>query len=244
MGYTACSSPLLWRRIFLPMKWKSWILAKAEMALKRASTPLFYKELAWRAILFVQTCGRSNPISFALRPYAMHKRLKASIGLGIALLVIFTALWGPLPTNAGSIGGQIELVVQPEGEISLVTDEAVVVPLNNYRISQKYWFLHAGLDMAALTGEEIRPVMAGRVVKAEKSWYGYGNMVIVAHNAEYESLYGHMSKILVKEGQEVDTNTVLGLVGSTGHSTGPHLHLEIRENGKTVNPAVILGIKP
>ncbi|TSC85273.1 MAG: peptidase M23 [Microgenomates group bacterium Gr01-1014_16] len=217
------------------------MLGWAERVINRARTPLPLKELAWRLIRLVQMCGRSNLVSFALRPLAMHRRLQTGLGMALAVLVVFGAVWDPLPSAASDTGGMMELVVMPEGEVSLVTDESVQVPLEDYRMTQKFWFLHAGLDMATLTGAPIRPVMAGRVIKAERD-AGYGNHVIVEHNGGYESLYAHMSKIGVSVDQQVSMDTILGEVGSTGHSTGPHLHLEIREGGKLVNPGAILGI--
>jgi murein DD-endopeptidase MepM/ murein hydrolase activator NlpD len=68
-------------------------------------------------------------------------------------------------------------------------------------------------------------------------------MIVVSHGPEFESLYAHLSKINVFVGQEVNTGTIIGLSGSTGRSTGPHLHLEIHQDGKLINPALILGVK-
>lgn len=221
---------------------RKWILEWAERAINRARTPLPFKELAWRLIRFVQMCGRSNLVSFALRPLAMYHRLRTGLGIALATLVVFGAVWGPLPSAAADTGGKLELVVMPEGDVTPVTDESVQIPLHEYRLTQKFWFLHAGLDMATLTGTPIRPVMTGSVIKVERD-AGYGNYVIVEHNGGYESLYSHLSEISVSVGQHVSMDTVLGKVGSTGRSTGPHLHLEIREEGRVVNPAPILGVK-
>lgn len=220
---------------------KKRILDWAERAINRARTPLPLKELAWRLIRFVQMCGRSNPVSFALRPLTTHKKLKTGVGLALAGLVMAGTVWAPLPSAASDTGGKLELVVMPEGEVSLATDESVQVPVDDYRLTQKYWWLHGGVDMAALTGTPVRPLMAGRVIVAERV-SGYGKHVIVEHEGGYQSLYAHLSEISVSVDQRVSLETVLGEVGSTGRSTGPHLHLEIREEGKPVNPAAILGI--
>ena len=222
--------------------WKSWIFSKAVPALKKQATPLPLKELAFRAVRFAAACGRSHPISFALRPIAASKRLRTVTGLLVAGMALFLAGYGPLPAGAGDWGGQVSLTVASDGEVPLSTKPGVRLPLRTVEISQKFWLLHPGLDMRAPMGEPIRPIMAGRVKMAEKSWFGYGNMVIVTHSGEYESLYGHLSKISVTKGQEVGQDTIIGDVGSTGRSTGPHLHLEIHENGKSINPALILGI--
>ncbi len=223
--------------------WKQHVLSRAEGVLYKQATPLPVKEVAWKAISFATKCGRSNPISYALRPVAANPRLRTSVGVYIAVLAIMTAFLHPLPSQAGNVGGVPTVIAAPEGEVTLTTHEGTRVPLKNFAISQRYWVLHPGLDMSSRLGEPVRPIMAGIVVKAEKSWFGYGNLVVVAHGAEYESWYAHLSKMNVTEGQEVNQETIVGEVGSTGRSTGPHLHLEVHENGVPVNPAEVLGIK-
>jgi murein DD-endopeptidase MepM/ murein hydrolase activator NlpD len=224
------------------MDWTHKVLKRAERWLGHPTSPLPVKELAWRVINWVIKCGASNPISFALRPIAMSSKLRMAVGINLAVLAVSIGFLGPLPTMADNSGGQLSLItLQPE--ISLSTPTAVQLPLVSFYVSQGFWTWHSGVDMATDSGEPIRPIMTGVVTKVEKNWFGYGNMVIVKHNHEYESLYAHMSKILVTEGQEVFFDTVLGLVGTTGRSTGPHLHLEIYENGKIINPAPILGFE-
>ena len=93
---------------------------------------------------------------------------------------------------------------------------------------------HEGIDIAAPTGRPIGAAAAGTVIVA--GWGGgYGNLVVVSHGS-ISTAYGHMSRISVSNGQQVGRGTVLGAVGSTGHSTGPHLHFEIRVNGSPQNP--------
>lgn len=95
--------------------------------------------------------------------------------------------------------------------------------------------MHAGIDFRAPTGTEIRSTGAGKVVTASFSG-GYGNMVEIDHGLGLSTRYGHMSRILVSEGDTVETGQILGLAGSTGRSTGPHLHYEVRRNGDPVDP--------
>ncbi|MGC4407386.1 M23 family metallopeptidase [Rhizobium rosettiformans] len=95
--------------------------------------------------------------------------------------------------------------------------------------------MHAGIDFRAPTGTEIRSTGAGKVVTATFSG-GYGNMVEIDHGLGLSTRYGHMSRILVSEGDTVETGQILGLAGSTGRSTGPHLHYEVRRNGAPVDP--------
>lgn len=226
--------------------WKSVIFARGETVLK-GKFPTAIKELAWQALRFAAACGRSNPLSFALRPVAAHPWLKSVIGGVLVCLVITVAIGDPVSVPAmgeENRGGPVILATAlAEAEMDPETREAVKIPLDNYHLSQGYWILHSGIDLSARSGEPIRPVMNGKVVKTEKNWYGYGNLVVVTHGREYESWYAHLSKITVQEGQEIDTNTILGEVGSTGRSTGPHLHLEIRENGIPINPGTILRMK-
>ena len=94
---------------------------------------------------------------------------------------------------------------------------------------------HTGLDISTSRGTGIRPIANGTVVFA--SYKGsYGNLVIIDHGNGVQSYYAHCNAIYVSNGQAVDTNSVIAAVGSTGNSTGPHLHLEIRINGVPVNP--------
>lgn len=96
---------------------------------------------------------------------------------------------------------------------------------------------HDGYDLAAPRGTPIHAAKAGRVVFAGIKG-GYGNAVILAHALGWSTLYGHASKLLVKPGQRVKAGQVIAYVGSTGHSTGPHLHYELRRYGVAVDPAV------
>lgn len=107
-------------------------------------------------------------------------------------------------------------------------------------ISTKYSFWHPGIDIPNPFGAPVKPTAPGIVTEIEKGWFGYGNEVVITHSADYVSRYAHLSKINVKIGDKVDINSVLGNVGSTGHSTGNHLHFEIYSNGRAVNPLNVL----
>lgn len=94
---------------------------------------------------------------------------------------------------------------------------------------------HSGIDFKALTGTVVKPTAHGRVVKA--GWQGgYGKMVEIDHGNGTTTRYAHLSRVLVNRGQVVSIDTSIGKVGTTGRSTGPHLHYEIRKNGKAINP--------
>jgi murein DD-endopeptidase MepM/ murein hydrolase activator NlpD len=95
--------------------------------------------------------------------------------------------------------------------------------------------MHTGLDFRAETGSPVVTAGAGRVVTAEYNG-GYGNMVEVDHGHGLTTRYAHLSQILVSEGQQVGAGALVGRVGSTGRSTGPHLHYETRMDGEAVDP--------
>lgn len=95
---------------------------------------------------------------------------------------------------------------------------------------------HQGLDIAAPTGTTVTAAAAGTVIMAQ--WYGgYGNYILIDHGGGYSTGYGHLSAIYVSNGQAVKRGQAIGAVGSTGASTGPHLHFEVRIDGKPVDPA-------
>ena len=97
--------------------------------------------------------------------------------------------------------------------------------------------MHKGLDFAASTGTPIYATGDGSVKVSEFN-SGYGNMVVLKHGNGYESLYAHMSRSKVRNGQKVKRGDVIGYVGSTGLSTGAHLHYEIHKNGEAVDPVM------
>jgi murein DD-endopeptidase MepM/ murein hydrolase activator NlpD len=94
---------------------------------------------------------------------------------------------------------------------------------------------HTGIDIAAGTGTPIRAAKGGEVVFAGRMG-GYGNCIIVNHGGGFSTLYAHQSRLGASDGQDVEQGEVIGYVGSTGNSTGPHLHFETRVNGTPQNP--------
>ncbi len=107
-----------------------------------------------------------------------------------------------------------------------------------YRIDPIYKTvkLHAGLDFAAPQGTPIFATANGRVTIAGNTADGYGNHVVINHGYGYETLYGHMVRVKARAGQLVKRGEVIGWVGSTGKSTGPHCHYEVHKNGQKIDP--------
>jgi murein DD-endopeptidase MepM/ murein hydrolase activator NlpD len=98
---------------------------------------------------------------------------------------------------------------------------------------------HNGIDIAVPEGTKINPVLPGKVIYSGYS-KGYGNCVIVEHEGRIQTVYAHNLKNLVKVGDLVSSDTVIALSGSTGRTTGPHLHFEVRRDGKPIDPLTIL----
>ena len=144
----------------------------------------------------------------------------------------------------------------PDAELDWATRQEINGDLFKKPLSARYWLsspygwrdspfnegkrtFHGGLDMAVAQGTPIYAALDGTVTAAGYN-ATYGNYVIITHHSGYKTLYGHMSAITCKKGNFVYTNTMIGKVGSTGMSTGPHLHFTVYKNGKTVNPSLLL----
>lgn len=129
------------------------------------------------------------------------------------------------------------VIIRGTGVMAYPSDAATSSPFG-WRIHPilGYRRFHAGLDFAASYGSTIRAADSGRVIFA--GWYGgYGRAVIIDHGNGLTTLYGHTSELYVSEGQAVERGQAIAAVGSTGFSTGPHLHFEVRRNGTPVDPA-------
>lgn len=107
-------------------------------------------------------------------------------------------------------------------------------------ISQKYWSGHQAIDIAGYKGTPIKAADSGFVIKAGWSDAGYGNHVIIDHRNGFKTLYAHFESYVVNVGDSVKKGQIIGFMGSTGKSTGPHLHLEIIKDGVRRNPLAYL----
>lgn len=110
-------------------------------------------------------------------------------------------------------------------------------------LSQSYRYDHRAIDVAANLGTPVTAADRGVVVRAGWNDQGYGNFVIIDHQIDYVTLYAHLDTLLVQEGDIVGQGQTLGTVGSTGNSTGPHLHFEIRDFGRLTNPLELLALQ-
>lgn len=101
---------------------------------------------------------------------------------------------------------------------------------------ERWGSVHEGIDIAVAEGTNVKSAECGKVVRASENAGGYGKLIVIDHGYGVETYYAHLSEIQVSEGQYVSADTVIGLSGNTGRSTGPHLHFEIVESGIPVDP--------
>lgn len=151
--------------------------------------------------------------------------------------------------------GYVQLYKKYNRYLDQLTDNIAIIPLGYPRISDftslfghrsnpfnnEGGEFHPGLDFSGKTGDPVRCTASGKVIFSGRAG-GYGKCVRIRHTNNLETWYGHLSRITVREGQHVNVGELIGKVGSTGRSTGPHLHYEVRRNGKAVNPKQFLSL--
>jgi len=174
-----------------------------------------------------------------LRVFFEKKTIRKIFGLNLAAVILFTGFVST-PISAFKQNPDQEIIALNTEITELTTENSVRVPLDTFEITQYYSVFHRGIDLNEVLGAPVYPMMAGEVEAIFYTRFSYGNHVMIDHGSGFKSLYAHLAKITVNEGDEVDKNTVLGTVGSTGWSTGSHLHLEVYDNGRTFNPLSIL----
>jgi LysM repeat protein len=129
----------------------------------------------------------------------------------------------------------------PGGYSGAVGTGSFVWPANNHTLSgYDFTPIHHGLDIRAKLGDPIYATDSGVIVYAGPNSFGYGNLIVVDHGNGWQSVYGHLSQWNVDCGQSVFQGNLIGLAGSTGNSSGPHLHFEIHYKGGYVNPWTVL----
>lgn len=166
-----------------------------------------------------------------------HKTVKKLLGANIAFMLVASSL---IPTNTLGSNTSNEITAISEAEVQIHTTIAIQNPVEKVAITQGYRLFHPGLDLDGQKGDVIKPIKKGQIEVVEYSKVGYGTHIIINHGDSLKTLYAHLSKVNVKEGDEVTTDTVLGLMGDTGRSTGDHLHLEVRDHGIPINPLSVL----
>lgn len=200
----------------------------------KASLRSFKAELA-----SIANIRSGNKISRIGRFILEKSNVKAILGGNIALLVLANGLISPTTDTLSQI--EPETRVLPEVQVKLTTEIKIRYPVDNIKLNQGFSLFHRGLDLDGSTGDAVYPIMNGVVEAREFSKYGYGNSIIVDHQNGFKSRYAHLSKIEVKDGEKILPNIPMGNMGSTGRSTGAHLHLEVYHEDRTINPITLLG---
>ncbi|NIT04011.1 peptidoglycan DD-metalloendopeptidase family protein [Candidatus Saccharibacteria bacterium] len=180
-----------------------------------------------------------NPVSRVLRRVFEQSQARKMLGFNLATIALVVGMVIP-PISAFNPDQPDQPNTIMATEDSLITEESVRVPVDSFNVSQGYNGLHRGIDLNEVEGAPVYPLMEGKAERVFYARFSYGNHILVNHGSGFKSLYAHLAKIVVEEGEEVDKNTVIGTVGHTGWATGSHLHLEVYDNGHTFNPLTIL----
>lgn len=185
---------------------------------------------------------KSNPISKILRPVFEKQTVKTFVGSQLAILTMATGAL-TIPVSAfgvvqvdNSFGTQFDVQVKTNSSLTYPVPEAIGV-------SQTYNVIHRGIDIRGPLGSPVKPIASGIVKVIANQNTGWGRRIEIDHGSGVTSLYAHLGKIYVEEGQEVTIDTQIAEIGLTGWTTGPHLHLEVYEDGRTVNPIKYLESK-
>lgn len=184
---------------------------------------------------------KSNPVSKLFRPVFETAAVKNLMGVQLTIVALLTGMLSSIPVSALGVVSSDIVDLERRIEVRVKTDSSLTYPVPEaIGVSQTYHVFHAGVDIRAPKGARVMPIAAGTVKAVVNHGGGYGRHVIVDHGGEVESLYAHLSKVSVQEGEVVALDTSIGEIGTTGWTTGPHLHLEVIEGGRRVNPAAYL----
>lgn len=195
----------------------------------------------------------ADPIPDSARARKLEKQQEIQLAQSMETNELAFSIAGTLDNLSNRIAFQRksfeEIEQMIKGKEKLLAATPAIQPISNknlnriasgfgYRIDPVYKTvkMHAGLDFAAPQGTPIYATADGVVKLAGNTGNGYGNHVIINHGYGYETLYGHQYRIKAKVGQRVKRGELIGWVGSTGKSTGPHLHYEVHKNGRHIDP--------
>lgn len=211
------------------------------------------KEIEKRDNQVYRSIFEANPLPDSARSKMMQRQAEDKLIARLSNRQLNSSIVEQIGTLKSRLGVQLtsfaaieEMVKNKE---ALLSATPAIQPVSNkdlsriasgfgYRIDPVYKTtkMHAGLDFAAPQGTPIYATADGVITTSGYSDAGYGNHVIISHGYNYETLYGHMYRIKARRGQRVKRGEVIGWVGNTGKSTGPHLHYEVHKRGNPVDP--------
>ncbi len=167
-------------------------------------------------------------------PYRLYPETQIMVPGAVAEVFV----WSPPQLSSVSGGSSREgSGIAP----AIVGTGTFIFPVASSNFTQRFWYGHPGVDVGLSEGSGVFAADTGTVTFAGWNIYGYGNLIVVNHGNGYETFYGHLSGINVFPGQIVYQGNVIGAVGNTGNSSGPHIHFEIRTNGNQDDPCWYLG---
>jgi murein DD-endopeptidase MepM/ murein hydrolase activator NlpD len=186
------------------------------------------------------------------RSFLIHSGQIAALG-AVAVMAMAAAPYSPAaePTPYNSVAvpeaPPVAAVTEAAGPITRVI--AFAEPVHGYRINSPFGIRtlagktrrHEGVDIAAPQGTDVFTAAEGRVLRTGFDAGGYGRFIEVSHPNGMSTLYGHLSRVDVASGDTISAGERIGLVGTTGRSTGPHLHFEVRRGHQQVNPVQVMG---
>lgn len=211
------------------------------------------KELEKRDNNVYRSIFEANPIPDSARAKEIEDQKEIAAITSMSNNELFSSIILTLNSLSNRIKAQNTSYTEIDGLIknkeALLSHTPAIQPVSNkdlnriasgfgYRIDPVYKTIkmHAGLDFAAPQGTPIYATADGTVSIAGNTGNGYGNHVVIRHGYGYETLYGHMVKVKARNGEAVKRGEVIGWVGSTGKSTGPHCHYEVHKNGNKIDP--------
>lgn len=180
---------------------------------------------------------------FLSRDFLTLKKVSKFIGLYLLVLGVAAGLLSPGVAAYASSQTLKQLSTAQFNPVETLTLTGVQFPLKEFSFSQAFSRFHPGVDLDAEEKTPVYPIAEGKVVEVNRWFWGYGKHVILDHGNGFQSLYAHLSTIEVEVGEKINKDALLGGVGSTGWTTGSHLHLEVWQNGKVLNPLEILSEK-
>jgi murein DD-endopeptidase MepM/ murein hydrolase activator NlpD len=211
------------------------------------------KELEKRDNNVYRSIFEASPIPDSARAREIENRIELATVEGMGNNELFSSLVNTMNNLSSRIKIQSGSYNQVDGLIknkeNLLAHTPAIQPVSNkeltriasgfgYRIDPIYKTtkMHAGIDFTAPSGTPIYATADGTVKLAGNTANGYGNHVVINHGYGYETLYGHMVRVKARPGQQVKRGEVIGWVGSTGKSTGPHCHYEVHKGGNRIDP--------
>ncbi len=168
----------------------------------------------------------------------------AKLSSRIALGMVFLSFLLGLQPNLGfpPVKAHVDIAAAQEQQQTVKAQALPFqfrLPFQGY-LSTHFSYYHPGIDLASGLGMPVKPIAPGTVVEEGYNFWGLGLTIVIDHGQGYQSLYAHLGKIYVKKGDHVDYDNYIGEIGLTGHTTGPHTHLEVSRDGVKIDPLSIL----